>query len=113
MITTVDQFLDRCAEIIEKGGFKKGDYGPPYDPAQPHCSIGAMRCANVEVGTLYTYGLYPMAAETFEKLLPQDGRVPYKSITLWNDDPKRRKCDVVRKFRQAANVWRKQHPTTV
>lgn len=106
--------LAKAADIIEERGLNKEDYFDGLDLSEHHYDLAAMipvarrqkpKCCTLGAIALaggYADGFFTHR-DLFEKYLGMDDY----SIPDWNDTPSRRKRDVVRKLRNAAEAARK------
>jgi hypothetical protein len=94
VITTSAQILRRAAELLETRGWCQNE---GVDGQGRMCAMGAIHTASVEVaGHGYTVDTSPTrATEEYVGVTP---------IWVWNDEPQRKAEDVIKVFREVADL---------
>lgn len=112
------QLFDRAADHLEKYGWMKDDFFPgavdaKSKPGESHHDFvkrGAKRKPCCALGVMHAVAKdsteFAVMQSTFETVVPSIRNGTYISIWEWNDVKSRRKADVVRAFRRAAEAQR-------
>lgn len=114
------EIFERAAERIERTGMTKGDYYKGHDegdfPEEYPLEVGEhIRETDVKCCALGAIAAEVATADTEEGVVSEYSNFFAKTLGLtswdipeWNDAPSRRKRDLVRAFRRAARVARKE-----
>jgi hypothetical protein len=90
------QVLLRAVELLERDGWRQGNYGPIHanERPGPRCLVGALFCARQQLGAPYD-----VVNEIYVTLWDTVGR---QSMISWNDRGGRTQQDVLDLLRSAA-----------
>ena len=92
---TPDQILDRAADLLERDGWQRGEYGP-RTLRGPRCVVGSLMAAR----GIDDYRPYDVAHSALKN------EVGGGSLTIWNDEVVKDKRQVIRTLRRTARKLR-------
>lgn len=105
----IDEIITAAADSLDhKGKWLQGDAGDIHDPDAPHCALGALYAQYLRLGgmaegwnTVYAGAMNDRITRALN-LTADSGT--YIGLTDWNDNPGRKRKEVVALLRKAAEL---------